>query len=188
MTVTVTKAADPKPADPKPADPKPAEVLGAVKKVSADDSRFAAVIAARDAARARGEAARERTDDAIDISHRLKLSVKGEIPGFHLYWENDEDGRIEERLLEGFDFVVPGEVQRTSDVVADLDTANRISRYVGTSRDDKPMRAYLMKCPDAIWERKQKTVEAIASQKDAQIERLREVTKDRYIPNIAKGA
>jgi hypothetical protein len=82
---------------------------------------------------------------------RLKLNVMGEIPGFHLYWENDDEGAIEQLLYEGFEFVLPEEVRMQSHIVADKDVANRVSRYVGKKADGSPLRAYLMKCSDEIW-------------------------------------
>jgi hypothetical protein len=82
---------------------------------------------------------------------RLKLGVIGEIPGFHLYWENDDEGAIEQLLYEGFEFVRPEEVRMQSHIVADKDVADRVSRYVGKKADGSPLRAYLMKCPDEIW-------------------------------------
>lgn len=82
---------------------------------------------------------------------RLKLAVIGEIPGYHLYWENDDKGAIEQLLYEGFEFVEPTEVQMASHIVSDTDTANRVSRYVGAKEDGTPMRAYLLKCSDELW-------------------------------------
>ena len=38
-----------------------------------------------------------------------------------------------------------------SHIVADKDTANRVSRFVGQKADNTPMRAYLLKCPDEVW-------------------------------------
>lgn len=97
----------------------------------------------------RPEAKRERP--ANFGGPRLKLSVIGEIPGYHLYWENDENGAIEQLLYEGFSFVEPKEVRMQSHIVADADVADRVSRYVGQKADGSPLRAYLMKCPDEIW-------------------------------------
>ena len=82
---------------------------------------------------------------------RLKLSVVGSIPGYHLYWENDDEGAIEQLLYEGFEFVEPNEVSMASHIVADADTANRVSRYVGKKADGSPMRAFLLKCLDEVW-------------------------------------
>lgn len=83
---------------------------------------------------------------------RLKLQVHGSIPGFHLYWCNDEDSAIEQLLSEGFTFVEPKEVQMESFIVQDQDVANRVSKYVGSKKDGSPLRAFLLKCPDEIWE------------------------------------
>jgi hypothetical protein len=86
----------------------------------------------------------------------LKLSVPQQIPGFHLYWENDAgEGKIENLLENGFDFVTPAEVgiqsRRSATVVADSELDSRVSRFVGRQPDGSPMRAYLLKCPEDIW-------------------------------------
>lgn len=88
----------------------------------------------------------------------MKLSVPRQIEGYHLYWANDQDGEIEQLLYEGFDFVQPEEVallapeeKRNSNIVADGDLGQRISRYVGSKADGSPLRAFLLKCPNDIW-------------------------------------
>lgn len=102
-----------------------------------------------------------RTRPANFGGPRLKLSVLGDIPGYHLYWENDDEGAIEQLLFEGFEFVEPDEVSLTSHIVQDTDVAKRVSRYVGKKADGSPMRAYLLKCPDEIWaEREQARYDA----------------------------
>lgn len=151
--------------------------------------RFAAAKAARVAnleriarQERRGGAERERAPDMGGL--RLKLSVIGEIPGHHLYWENDENGKIEELLYQGFDFVSPGEVQRASDLVADIDVSQRISRYVGRQEDGSPMRAYLLKCPEAIWQARQQAGADQANAWDAVIRngRMLPTESSQYIP------
>lgn len=85
---------------------------------------------------------------------RLQMSVNGELPGYHLYWENDENGAIEQLLAEGFDFVTQTELntRKANAVVEDLDISSVVSRFVkGQKVDGSPLRAYLMKCPDDIW-------------------------------------
>lgn len=124
---------------------------------STANDRFAAAKAARAAAVARQAdrregAERERDDDLG--GPKLKLSVGGTIEGHHLYWANDENAAIEDLLMEGFDFVATDEVSRGSDLVSDLDLSNRISRYVGERSDGSALRAYLMKCPQDIWDRR----------------------------------
>ena len=152
------------------------------------NDRFALAKKAREAALAkrsgdRGEAARERTPDLG--GQRLKLAVRGSVPGHVLYWENDENGKVENLLFEGFDFVTPGEVQRATDLVADMDLTNRISRFVGRQEDGSPLRAYLLKCPQAIWDERASVSQQIADERDASI-RNRSMQPDskegRYIP------
>lgn len=114
---------------------------------------------------------------------RLKLSVIGEIPGHHLYWENDNEGAIEQLLHEGFDFVAPDEVSMQSHIVTDTDTAARVSRYVGTKSDGTPMRAYLMKCTDELWAERESYRYAQADQWDSDIRQSQAKPEDgRYNP------
>jgi len=114
---------------------------------------------------------------------RLKLSVIGEIPGYHLYWENDDEGAIEQLLYEGFEFVEPSEVKMSSHIVSDKDLANRVSRYVGKKADGSPLRAYLLKCTDEIWSEREADRYAQADLKDMAI-RSGKVMNDpsAYIP------
>jgi hypothetical protein len=98
----------------------------------------------------RYEAARERAKNFG--GPRLKLSVIGRIPGFHLYWENDLEGAIEILLQEGFAFVRPSEVKMQSHIVQDADVGDKISRYVGSKSDGTSLRAYLLKCSDEHWQ------------------------------------
>ena len=83
---------------------------------------------------------------------RLKLEVFGTIPGYHMYWENDDDARIEQRIYEGFEFVKPSEIQMASWIVQDKDLADRVSKYVGKKADGSPLRAFLLKCTDELWD------------------------------------
>lgn len=124
-----------------------------------------------------------RTRPANFGGPRLKLSVIGEIPGYHLYWENDDEGAIEQLLYEGFEFVKPAEVHMTSHIVADADLADRVSRFVGKKADGSPMRAYLLKCSDEIWKEREA---ARYAQADAWDESIRhgmiEPDQGRYMP------
>lgn len=168
-----------------PTSQAPAPAAAVVPATKAPD-RFEQALAARQERTARtatrSEAPRSRAEDLGGL--RLKLAVDGEIPGHHLYWENDENGRIEQLLYEGFDFVTPGEVRRASDLVADMDTANRISRYVGTRADGGPLRAYLLKCPEAIWQRRQDASLQQANRWDAEIRqgRMKPQSSSEYVP------
>ena len=148
---------------------------------SAKAARVAAV-AAREKRAGRAGAVRERDPDLGGL--RLKLAVIGEVPGHHMYWENDADGKVEELLFDGFDFVAPGEVRRSSDVVSDMDLSGRISRYVGRREDGSPLRAYLMKCPQEIWDNREKAKMVQVDDWDNQIRngRMKPQDNTQYIP------
>ena len=87
---------------------------------------------------------------------RLKLSVPQRLEGMHLFFQNDtDDGAIEQLLSNGFSFVLKSEVglgRKSATVVADDDITDRVSRFVGRNEDGTPMRAYLMKCAEEVWE------------------------------------
>lgn len=125
---------------------------------------------------------------------RLKLTVPYQIPGMHLFFENDDDnGAIEQLLYEGFSFVTKSEVglsrseiERT--VVADDDVTERVSRFVGKKADGTAMRAYLLKCPEDLWAEREKSR---AQQADAWDDSIKAEQRDpapgRYIPNGVKS-
>lgn len=129
----------------------------------------------------RKEGSRERPADLGGA--RLKLGVRGTIPGYHMYWENDDDGAIETLLYAGFEFVAPEEVQMTSAFVSDSDLGHRISRFVGKKEDGSPLRAYLLKCPDEIWAEREESRYEQANIWDADIKAGRvQHDEGRYMP------
>ena len=123
--------------------------------------------------RKEGTEARERENDLGGLV--LQLDVKGEIPGYKLFWENDENGMIESRLMAGFDFVTQDELYaKQAKIVPDEEISSVISRFVkGTRNDGQALRAYLLKCPDDIW---------------AQIERQRHEAADKWDREIRRQA
>ena len=134
----------------KPATPAP------TNGQNADRNRLDAAernAAARHAEERNSNTPRER-DDPMAFSG-LKLNLRWSTKGWHPYWENDEAGAIEQLLYEGFQFADPAEVHMTSAIVSDSDLGNRVSRYVGKQADGSPLRAYLMKCPDDLWARRE---------------------------------
>jgi hypothetical protein len=82
---------------------------------------------------------------------KLKLKVFGDIPGYKMFWENDQDAAIEQLLEYGFEFVNKTEVGMRSTLVADDGVDGRISKHVGTKQDGSPLRAFLMKATLEIW-------------------------------------
>jgi hypothetical protein len=85
-----------------------------------------------------------------------KLDVDYEIPGMQLAWITDyDDGRLQFALECGYQYVKQSEVKVSntqSDVVKDADTSDRISRYAGQSESNRPVRTYLMKIEQEIYE------------------------------------
>ena len=146
-----------------------------------------AVIAAQARnAQDREEAPRERPQQFGGL--RLKLTVPKAIPGFHLYWAND-DGEVDQLIEEGFDLVRPSEMGTDASrrlqrrVVADEDIADSYSRHVGTREDGSPLRAYLMKCADAVWDDRQAMKLSQADAWDSAIRRgAVENVEGRYTP------
>lgn len=139
------------------------------KDSSLDSSRFDAAVKGAAARREadRKAPARERKDIMGGI--KLKLSVNGSVDGYHLYWENDEDGAIETLLYEGFEFVSQAEVHMEKAIVSDTDLGDRISRYVGKKSDGSPLRAYLLKCPETMWQERENVRYAAADVRDSDI-------------------
>ena len=116
---------------------------------------------------------------------QLKLTVAKELPGWHLFWENDVDNRIERLLGAGFEFVTPEEVgmrSLTQRIVSDEEITNRVSKYVGTTEEGKAMRAYLLKCPEELWEDVQMVVNDLADERDRDILESASRADDRYSP------
>jgi hypothetical protein len=126
-------------------------------------------------------AARERPNTLGGMS--LQLGIVGEIPGYHLYWENDENGAVERLLMEGFDFVTQDELySKKASIVPDLDISSVISRFVkGMRVDGQPLRAYLMKCPDEVWAARESGRYAEADARD------RAIYEKAVNPNRAEG-
>ena len=120
---------------------------------------------------ARTPADRERLEQLIARARagdfggaQLKLAVHGSVEGYHLFWANDQNAEVERFLNEGFEFVHPDEVGMRSLIVQDADIGARFSKYVGGKEDGSAMRAYLLKCPQELWDARQE-----ASQRQANI-------------------
>jgi hypothetical protein len=121
-----------------------------------------------------GTAPRERENDLGGLS--LQLGIRGEIPGYKLAWVNDEDGAIETRLEQGFDFVTQDELDaRQAKIVPDEEITSVLSRFVkGTRNDGQALRAYVLKCPDELWAEIESRRYRAADKWDADIRRQAE--------------
>jgi hypothetical protein len=66
--------------------------------------------------------------------------------GFHPYWRNDMDGRVQEALANGYTFVHPDEIEEVSlRITAEPMTGDKVSRIVGYTDKGDPIHAFLMK-------------------------------------------
>lgn len=66
--------------------------------------------------------------------------------GYSVYWRNDEDGRIQELLANGYEFVTSDEIEDTSLRIGATDMSkDKVSRVVGHRENGAPLTAYLMK-------------------------------------------
>ena len=121
-----------------------------------------------------GEVPRERENDLGGLT--LNLHVDGEILGYKIVWEHDENGALEQRLMQGFDFVTQDELYaRQAKVVPDEEIGSVISRFAkGTRSDGQALRAYLLKCPEEVWAELENRRYAAADKWDADIRRQAE--------------
>lgn len=66
--------------------------------------------------------------------------------GYHPYWRNDLDGRVQEALANGYEFVSPSEIEETSLRIGASELSDdKVSRIVGYTEKGEPIKAYLMK-------------------------------------------
>jgi hypothetical protein len=66
--------------------------------------------------------------------------------GYHPHWRNDMDGRVQEALANGYEFVHPDEVEEVHlRISAQEMTADKVSRVVGHTDRGDPIHAFLMK-------------------------------------------
>ena len=117
----------------------------------------------------KGEQRRERR--SAFNGTRGKLSINGQIPGYHLHIFNDTtEGRIQQALETGYEFVSPEEVGGVTTNVTDRNTdiGDKVRFLVG-SADGKPLYAYLMKIKQEWWEEDQKAMQERNDKTDAAI-------------------
>jgi hypothetical protein len=66
--------------------------------------------------------------------------------GYHPYWRNDQDGRVQEALANGYEFVSPDEVEEVHLRISATEPASdRVSRIVGYTERGDPIKAFLLK-------------------------------------------
>jgi hypothetical protein len=104
---------------------------------------------------------------------RGKLQVGKPIEGYHLYFFNDEPGRIATALEAGWEFVSPDEVGYQSSNVTNnnVDLGNRVSVLGMKSELGHPQQQILLKIRQEWWEEDQAEIQARNNKTEASIKR-----------------
>jgi len=87
-------------------------------------------------------------------------------------WVNDDKGRIEKLKMRGYDFVSDPEAKiQAGEDNANTDMGTNVSKIVGTTKEGKPIRAYLMVQRQDDYTEDQGLKEAVNKQVDDAIRR-----------------
>jgi hypothetical protein len=102
---------------------------------------------------------------------RGKLQVGKDIPGYHLYFFNDEPGRVQAALDAGWEFVSPEEVGYASTNVTNrnVDLGDRVSVVGGKNDQGMPQQQILLKIRQDWWEEDQIEIQRRNDKTDAAI-------------------
>jgi hypothetical protein len=100
-----------------------------------------------------------------------KLTVRNQIPGYHLHVFTDDGGRIKEAMDGGYEFVAPDEVGGVSENVVSRngDLGERIRYLVNPRAEGSKQYGYLMKIRQEWYEEDQAEVQAKNNRIDAAI-------------------
>ena len=115
-----------------------------------------------------------------------KLSVRKEIPGYHLHVFTDTGGRIQDALDTGYEFVTPDEVGGVSENVISRngDLGDRVRYLVNPRAEGTEQYGYLMKIREEWYEEDQANLQAKNNRIDAAIRKGKVSGEDPsfYIP------
>jgi len=91
-----------------------------------------------------------------------KLTVNYTIDGYHLHGFNDENGRIQDALDGGYEFVSPEEVGGVKENVVsrNTDLGDKVRFLVGRQADGGPLYCYIMKIKQEWYEEDQAALQA----------------------------
>lgn len=81
-------------------------------------------------------------------ANRKRLQVDEKFDGFVTRWFNDQDDRIQRALAAGYEFVDRDDVKQVGDkdvTNGNTDMNSKVSRVVGRTAENQPVRAFLMK-------------------------------------------
>lgn len=91
-----------------------------------------------------------------------------ENPGFHRHWLNDVGGRIQQALESGYTYVekVNVELNEVGVTPGNTDLGSKVSMYVGTDEQGKPLKAYLMEIKQEWYDEDQEIIAQQANRVD----------------------
>lgn len=81
-------------------------------------------------------------------ANRKRLQIDEEFPGYFVRWFNDQDGRVQRAEGAGYEFIDRKDVKQVGDkdiANGNTDMNSKVSRVVGRTAENQPIRAYLMK-------------------------------------------
>lgn len=93
--------------------------------------------------------------------------------GYHPHIFNDDRGRVEAAIENGYEFVSPEEVGRIQNNVtsANTDLSNRVRFLAGVKEDGTPMYAYLMKIKQEWFDEDQQAIQDRVNKTEAAIKK-----------------
>ena len=114
---------------------------------------------------------RQRRNRGAFNGTRGKLQVGHQIPGYHLYFFNDEPGRIQAALEAGWEFVSPEEVGYASTNVTNrnVDLGDRVSVIGSKNELGQPVQQILLKIKEEWWVEDQAEIQKRNDKTDAAI-------------------
>lgn len=81
-------------------------------------------------------------------ANRKRLQVDEKFDGYVTRWFNQQDDRIDRALAAGYEFVDRDDVKQVGDkdiANGNTDMNSKVSRVVGRTAENQPIRAFLMK-------------------------------------------
>ena len=118
-----------------------------------------------------------------------RLTVEGNIPGYHMHILNDDGNRIQDAQANGYEFVAPSEIEGVSDNVTSRNGDigdSRVRFLVGTKERGEPMYGYLMKIRQEWFDEDQADLQAKNDKIDAAI-RKGQITGENPAFYVPKG-
>jgi hypothetical protein len=91
-------------------------------------------------------------------ANRKRLQVDDKFPGYVTRWFNDQDDRLERATDAGYEYVHRKEVGQVGDkdiANGNTDVNSRVSRVVGRTATNAPIRAYFMKIRESFYKEDQ---------------------------------